>query len=58
MIVGPKKLQHFAEHIFFTHINLWTTLKFGFHPQEIKKKHNNISAGCLIFNMGPNAKFG
>ena len=31
-ILGPKM------HICYTYINLWTTMKLGFHHAEIKKK--------------------
>ena len=32
-----QKCQYMAELFFDTYINLWTTIKFGFHLQEIKK---------------------
>ena len=47
-LFGPKVL---AEHIFYTHINLWTTIKFGFHHEKnLEKKLNLIYTECPIID--------
>ena len=38
-----------ARNMFYTNINVWTTMKFGFEHQKIKKKKiNNFIQGVFF----------
>ena len=37
-----------AENIFYTYINLWTTIKFGFQEQHFMKKPRKNLQGVLF----------
>ena len=53
-IRGPKKLQMFAKHIFFTELNVWNTTKFCFKINLNKIKN---SKGCTFFYIGLRCRF-
>ena len=40
------------ENIFYTHINLWTTIKFGFQDQLLMKKARKNSQGFYFVDVG------
>ena len=48
-ILDPHKATNFAEHNLHTYINLWTTIKFGFHHNKNNKKTFK-SAVYMVFN--------
>ena len=47
-ILGLKNAKQTAENIFFTYINLWTTMKFGFQDQLFMKKPRKNLQGVLF----------
>ena len=53
----PKMPKKTAENIFYTYINLWTTMKFGFQDQLFMKKPRQNLQGVLFFNVGQKRRF-
>lgn len=43
--------------MFYTYINLWNTMKFGFQHKKQELEKNQISTGCPIINLGPKHRF-
>ena len=52
-----QKCRKTAENIFYTYINLWTTMKFGFQDQLFIKKAKKKSTGCFFVNVGQKRRF-